>query len=115
MDAINEADVETFNRVKACRNTLAHNLLSTLGSEGLPSDFDDCFTEMVALLHKIEVWWITNVEIPTDPDFDGCDVDEESIVPGPIMTIQLLCDIALGNGERSRYYYDEFRKQSEDG
>lgn len=115
MDAINEADVETFNRVKACRNTLAHNLLSTLGSEGLPDGFDECFTEMVRFLRKIEVWWITNVEIPTDPDFDGRDVDEEGIVPGSIMTIQLLCDIALGDREQSRFYYDEFRKQSEGG
>lgn len=88
MDAIDEADVETFNRVKNCRNKLAHDLLSTLGSEGLPDGFDECFTKMVALLRKIEVWWITNVEIPTDPDFDGRDVDEEGIVPGPIMTIQ---------------------------
>lgn len=115
MNAIDEADVETFNRVKACRNTLAHNLLSTLGSEGLPDDFDECFTQMVALLRKIEVWWITNVEIPTDPDFDGRGVDEEGIVPGPIMTIQLLCDIALGDEERSRFYYNEFRKQSGGG
>jgi len=115
MDAIGEADVAIFNRAKACRNKLAHDLLSTLGSEGLPGDFDECFTEMVALLRKVEVWWITNVEIPTDPDFDGRDVDEEGIVPGPIMIIQLLCDIALGDGERSQFYYDEFRKQSKGG
>jgi hypothetical protein len=115
MDAIDEADVETFNRVKAYRNKLAHDRLSTLGSEGLPDGFDECFTKMVALLRKIEVWWITNVEIPTDPDFDGRDVDEEGIVPGSIMTIQLLCDIALGDGERSRFYYDEFRKRSGGG
>ena len=111
MGAIDEADVETFNRVKACRNTLAHELLSTLGSEGLPENFDKCFTEMVALLRKIEVWWITNVEIPTNPEFDGHDVDEDGIVPGPIMMIQLLCDIALGHKGRSRFYYDAFPKQ----
>ena len=115
MNVIGEADVDIFNRAKDCRNKLAHDLLSTLGSEGLPDGFDECFTEMVALLRKIAVWWITNVDIPTDPDFDGRDVDEEGIVPGSIMTIQLLRDIALGDGERSRFYYDEFRKQSKGG
>ena len=113
MSAIDQADVESFNHVKACRNTLAHNLLSALGSEGLPADFDLCFTEMVALLRKVEVWWITNVEIPTDPDFDGNDIDEDGIVSGRIMIIQLLLDIALGNEEQSRFYYDEFCKQGD--
>jgi len=88
MGAIDDADVVTFNQVKACRNTLAHDLLSTLGSQGLPDNFDECFSDMVALLRKIEVWWITNVEIPTNPDFDGQEVDEEGIVPGTVMTIQ---------------------------
>jgi hypothetical protein len=115
MDAITDADVETFNRAKACRNTLAHDLLSTLGSQGLPDEFDERFSEMVALLRKIEVWWITNVEIPTNPDFDGQEVDEEGIIPGPIMTIQLLHDIALGDDKRSKYYYDEFRRRSGGG
>lgn len=87
MNAIDQGDVESFNRVKACRNTLAHNLLSTLGSEGLPADFDQCFTEMVELLRKVEVWWITNVEIPTNPDYNGSDVDEDGIIPGRIMVI----------------------------
>lgn len=64
----------------------------------------------VALLRKIEVCWITNVEIPTNPDFDGAKVDENGIVPGPVMTMQLLMDIALGDDERSRFYYDEFRQ-----
>ncbi len=115
MNVIDDGDVRAFDRVKACRNTLAHNLFSTLSSEGLPPDFEQCFTEMVALLRKIEVWWITNVEIPTNPDYDGSDIDEEGIVPGRLMGIQLLWDIALGDEERSRFYYNEFRKQSGGG
>jgi hypothetical protein len=115
MQAIDDADVALFNRVKACRNTLAHRLLFTLSSEGLPPDFDQCFGDMVALLRKIEVWWITNVEIPTNPDYDGREVDEGGIVPGPIMGMQLLMVIALGDEERSRFYYDEFRKRAGGG
>ncbi len=115
MNAIDDADVRAFDRVKACRNTLAHKLFSTLGSDGLPPDFEKCFHAMVAVLRKVEVWWITNVEIPTNPDYDGRDIDEDGIVPGSLMGIQLLCDIALGDEERSRFYYNEFRKQSGGG
>jgi len=110
MHAIDGSDLAAFDRVKACRNTLAHKLFSTLGSEGLPPDFEQCFNEMIALLRKIEVWWITNVEIPTNPDYAGSEIDEDGIVPGPIMVMQLLLNVALGDDGRSKTYYDEFRK-----
>jgi len=113
--ALDDADLRAFERVKACRNRLAHQLFATLGSDGLPADFAECFASMVDLLRKIEVWWITNVEIPTDPDYDGSDVDEAGIVPGPIMSIRLLYDIALGDEAKSRFYYNGFREQSRDG
>lgn len=112
MQAIKDSDVAAFDRVKACRNTLAHRLLSMLSSEGLPSDFDHCFDDMAALLRKIEVWWITNVDIPTNPDYDSSKVDEGRIVPGSIMLMHLLMDIAFGDEDRSRFYYDEFRKRA---
>lgn len=68
-NAIDDTDVHAFDRVKVCRNTLAHQLFSMLASKGLPPDFEQCFLDMVALLRKIEVWWITNVEIPTASRF----------------------------------------------
>ena len=115
MNVIDDADMCVFNRVKTCRNTLAHKWFSTLGSEGLPPDFEQRFTEMVALLRKIEMWWITNFEIPINPDYDGSHIDEEEIVPGRLAGLQLLWDIALGDKERSRFYYNEFCKQRGDG
>ena len=115
METITAADITVFNHIKACRNSLAHNLFSVLGSNGLPDDFKQCFSNMIDLLRKIEVWWIINVEIPTSPDFDGREVDANGIVPGPVMSMQLLMDIALGDEERSQFYYNEFRKHTNDG
>jgi hypothetical protein len=112
MQAIDDSDIAAFNRVKSCRNVLAHRLFDALGSEGLPADFDQCFTDMKALVRKIEMWWIINVEIPTDPDFDGETIDDDGIVPGAVMSMQLLLDIALGDEEQSRFYYNEFRRRT---
>jgi hypothetical protein len=36
-------------------------------------------------------------------------------VPGRVMGLQLLCDIALGDEDRSRLYIEEFRKQAKNG
>jgi len=91
---------------------LAHRLFSMLGSEVTPPDFAKRFQEMAALLRKIEVWWIKEVEIPTNPDFDGQEISENGIVPGRVMGLQLLCDIALGDEDRSRFYIEEFRKRA---
>jgi len=111
--AVDYADGAAFDRVKVCRNHLAHDLLEIVGSKGMPPDVAERFEEMAALLHKIGVWWIREVDIPTNPHFDGHEVDETEIVPGSLIGLQLLRDIALGSEEHSRFYYDELKKRSE--
>jgi hypothetical protein len=109
MNAVNDKDIEEFEKIKQCRNELAHEFVNFL-STGPTIDPLPLFPTMIDLLSKIEKWWILNVEIPTDPDFNGKDIDEDGIIPGPIMTLRLLTDIALGSEEESKYYY-EFIKQ----
>ena len=111
MRVIDNADIEAFNRVKSCRNMLAHRLLTAIGADGMPVDLEQCFHAMIALLKKIEVWWIKEVEIPTIDDFDGQKIDEGEIMPGRLISLQLLRDIALGDEENSRSYLDDFRKR----
>jgi len=105
INAIDEEDVVAFNKIKDCRNEIAHEITNFI-SKGPKIDPLPLFPNMIDLLHKIEKWWILNVEIPTNPDFDGQEIDEEGIVPGRIMTIRLLADIALGSEEESKFYYN---------
>ena len=65
---------------------------------------------MVALLRKIEVWWIVNVELETDPDWADKEVDESGIVPGPVMMLQVMMDIALGDDEQAEFYIELYPK-----
>jgi hypothetical protein len=107
--AIDDIDIAIFDRIKRCRNDLAHEILTMLAN-GLPSDLSARFFDMVGLIDKVEKWWIVNVEIPTNPDFDGQEVDESTILSGPIMSLRLLTDVALGSDENARRYLDEFVK-----
>ena len=109
MNVIDDADVVEFNKIKDCRNEIAHEIANFI-SKGPKIDPLPLFSKMTDLLHKIEKWWILNVEIPTNPDFDGQDIDEDGIVPGKIMILRLLADIALGSEEESKFYYKEFIK-----
>lgn len=106
---ITEDDMTLFEQVKKCRNNIAHEI-SRMLAEGLPSDFSDCFNNLLALVDKVGRWWIVNVEIPTDSSFDGREVSEEEIIPGQVARLRMMMDIALGSEEESKFYFNEFIK-----
>lgn len=102
-DVIDENDRQAFERIKTTRNLLAHELPSMVMG-GKDFQHVEKFKELVALLKKIEVWWIVNMEIPVNPDFDGKEIDEEGIVPGPVLMLQMMLEILSGNEELLKHY-----------
>lgn len=108
--AIERDDVATFEKLKECRNRIAHDM-SRLAMAG--SDFGHLhlFPDLFTLLKKVETWWVVNVEIPTNEDFDGVEIDQEGIIPGPIMTVKIMLDVALGSEAEATAYLKAFREQ----
>lgn len=105
--AIDRGDIDTFNKLKATRNQLAHEIQSlVLGGK----DFDHAsqFHELADLYRKIELWWILNIEIPTNPDFDGVEVSSDDVTPGSLLVLQIIVDVASGNRE----LLDKYRELS---
>ncbi|WP_116522024.1 hypothetical protein [Achromobacter insuavis] len=96
--AINEDDLEKFEQLKKTRNLLAHELFGVVSGQ-VESAHEQQFDDLIALLRKIGVWWVINVEIPTNPDFAGNDIKEEDIVPGAVLTLEMLIQVASGNTE----------------
>lgn len=96
--AIDDEDLAAFEKLKETRNLLAHQLFAVVTGQ-VESSHEAQFDSLVALLRKIGVWWVVNVEIPTNPDFDGQEIDEEGIVPGSVLSLQLLIEVASGNTE----------------
>lgn len=97
-DAIDDEDLLTFEKLKSTRNLLAHQLFVVVTGQ-VDSGHETQFDDLVKLLRKIGVWWVVNVEIPTNPDYDGKEIDEEGIVPGAVLTLQMLIQVASGNTE----------------
>lgn len=114
MGAIDESDIATFDRLKECRNKLAHELLSSVVSADLPADLDELFRDLMDLLSKIEVWWVLNVELPTSPAPPETPIDERDVLPGSVLILRILHDIALGDDVESRAYYDLWRRLVDD-
>ncbi|EOR05156.1 hypothetical protein [Acinetobacter genomosp. 15BJ] len=107
MDVINDNDLERFEHIKRCRNTLTHEML-TFASSGVDFDVTEAFDEMIGLLRKIEIWWFENLEMAITPEAYPEDLDLDQVIPGPVWTLQMLIDVALGPEEVARKYYDYF-------
>jgi hypothetical protein len=106
--AVSEDDISAFMRAKELRNLLAHDLLKKLERETLLPDVELGFRSLLELLRKVEVWWIANVEVPMNPDFDSIEVAEHDILPGSVAGLHMLIHIALGDEAVSRAYYDGY-------
>jgi hypothetical protein len=96
--AISKSDLDTFEQLKKTRNLLAHQLFDVVTGQA-ESTHQEQFTTLVDLLRKIEVWWVVNVELAVNPDYDDQEIDEANIVPGAILSLQMLLHVASGGTE----------------
>lgn len=110
MDAITESDEAAITAVTDARNRLAHELTGLIGGS-LPEDFSSHYPTLMTLVSKIEKWWILNVEVATNPDFDDAEIDEEGITPGSVIAMDMLAQIALGEGEEAWRLHRWFEEQ----
>ena len=95
--AISDADVKKYDDVRSFRNEIAHellNLMSEKTAENLEK-MNHHFVTMLELLRKIETYWILNVDVPCNPDFDGKEISTKDVSPGPIVAMEMLMNEAL--------------------
>jgi hypothetical protein len=97
-EAIDASDLDKFENLKTTRNILAHRLFDVVTGQA-ESPHEEHFAILVELLRKIEVWWVVNVEIATNPDYTDEEIDESGIVPGAILSLQILLQVASGSTE----------------
>ncbi len=96
MSAIESSDADEIARIVNHRNEIAHELPKVL-LEG-QVDIEE-LRWIRQLVNKIEIWWIREVEIPSSPEFDGRDVSDADISPGPVILLDLLISAAQGLGK----------------
>jgi hypothetical protein len=105
---ISKNDLAIFERVRSARNNITHRL-PELVFQGERHGLDERFQELFALVKKIEIWWVVNLDLATDPEYDGKEVDEEKITPGTVLMLQLMRDVASGNDEYLRHFQAEVK------
>jgi len=110
MGAIDNADIQIFDTIRKHRNEVVHELMDFLSNAKRNLD-PNIFQNLVALLAKVEKWWLINFEMAINPDMVPDSVNEEDVIPGPIWSLRLMLDIALGNEPEEGYYFKAFKKK----
>ncbi len=115
LEAIDETDLAALDRLRQFRNQVVHELVDTIAAERI-TEVHSAFDELVRLFRKIEVWWIEYFELPCNPEFDGVEVSADEIVPGPVIMLRMLNDIAFGSEKDAWQYFNEaMRQRGSDG
>lgn len=93
---ITQSEHDLFEKIKKCRNYLAHELPSFVTGE---QKYDplELFSQLLDLYSKIQKWFFINVNMQVDPDFDNVEIDEDSILPGPELVLRIIKEVALCN------------------
>lgn len=110
-EAIDDEDLKIFETLKKTRNVLAHQLFEAVTGQ-VKSDHTEQFPVLFELLRKIEVWWVVNVEISTNPDYDDVEINEKEIIPGAVLSLQMLFEVASGNTELLEAWRKESSKRA---
>jgi hypothetical protein len=97
--AINESDLTEIATARKHRNEIAHELPKFISSidHDVNKQILECLVEVV---RKIDVWWISEIEIPTSPDFEAADMDKidfDNVIGGNTMFLSLILSIFEGD------------------
>lgn len=112
--ALTNDDLDRIREIRDHRNFVAHHIPEILGS--IDSKVrSDLLVSVAEIVRKIDVWWIREIEIPTNSDFDAAAVDEidtAGIFSMRMAILDLLLQVADGNDEGLRQLYEQFTQRN---
>jgi hypothetical protein len=106
---IDENDITKLDTVREHRNAVAHDLPKFVSSIDAHVDVS-LFESIFELVTKVDRWWIGEVEIPTNPEYDGREIDHDGIQSGNMIFLRVLVEVATGKPEEAEFYYRKFQE-----
>ena len=115
MVVINDSDLTLANNIRRHRNELAHELPKFLATSNIDINIR-LIIEICQLITKIDRWWIREVEMAANQDFDGVVVADAQITSGNMLFMQMLLQTAVGedSDELWKMYIKVFGEQNEE-
>ncbi len=105
--AIDQEDLDAVDRCRIHRNDIAHELPKYLSTVEHTVDIG-LFSKLIELTGKIGRWWVLEIEVPTNSDFDNQEVRAEDVQSGDMWFLGMLLHIATGDAEEAGAFHKQF-------
>jgi hypothetical protein len=93
-DVITQDDFDEIQVLRRHRNEIAHELASYLVD--IDKEINIHYLRAILrLLTKIDRWWIMNFELPVNPDYDRVEVNEDEVMSGRMVLLDVIIQSAL--------------------
>lgn len=112
LGAINQEEIELFNKIRFRRNEITHELLENL-MKGFCNDDIELFRSLLELYRKVDKWWINQVEIPLTGEDIPDEYDANGVKGSQAFVLELLNDIVLGKKDAYKTLIEYVRKKAE--
>jgi len=92
-EALTEPDFDNIVKIWRYRNEIAHELIKFL----IDSDFEievKYLLQIIDIIKKTDIWWLKEIEIPINPDFDHVEVKNNDIQSGSMSILGYLISFA---------------------
>jgi hypothetical protein len=112
--AIDQSDLDFIQRIRDHRNAIAHELPKFISSVEHAVE-GQLLAELFKVVTKVDRWWITEVEIPTNPDFDDAEpgsIAYDKIQSGNMIMMNLILSVFFEDESYMAGIYKQFREQS---
>lgn len=63
------------------------------------------------LTSRIQKWWVIDLDVATDPDWDGVEVDPNEVMHGSAMIMQILVQVALDDDDLANQHLQGFQAE----
>ena len=109
-EAIDKEDLDSIQKIRRHRNTIAHELPKFLGSINYEVD-RSLLKTTIEIIRKVDAWWIKEIEVPTNPDFNHMNYDEinwDEVLSGNMIMMNFLLCIYEGDDTFLNSFHNEF-------
>jgi hypothetical protein len=96
---LTEQDFQEFLQLRKHRNEIAHTLPKVLLNTDIQVDERKLVT-IYQLLVKIDRWWLMEIEIPCNEDFDGQEIDPSEVQSGYMHFLGYLITVLYQSNEQ---------------
>ena len=111
---ISQDDLDKINDIRCHRNAIAHEMIDFISDAGSSIDAN-LIAKLFTILRKIDTWWITEIEMPSNPNFDDQSSDSirsDQIQSGNMILMQRILSLFFGDESSISELHNQLRGHS---